>query len=145
MIQMQSKLNVADNSGAKKVMCIKVLGSNQKRYARIGEIIVASVTKESADVLAIKEGLDVIALVKAPQIIIATDLGGYRLSARNQLQGTVTKVIHGAVNSEIDIELSGGDLVAATVTNDSVDTLGLNEGQSATAIFKAGSVILAVG
>ena len=109
-----------------------------------GEVIVASVTKESADVLAIKEGLDAIALVKAPQIIIATDLGGYRLSARNQLQGTVTKVIHGAVNSEIDITLSGGDLVAATVTNDSVDILGLNEGQAATAIFKAGSVILAV-
>lgn len=109
-----------------------------------GEIIVASITKESTDVLGIKEGIEVIALVKAPQIIIATDLGGYRLSARNQLQGTVTKVTRGAVNSEIDIELSGGDLIAATVTNDSVDTLGLNEGQSATAIFKAGSVILAV-
>ena len=110
-----------------------------------GEIIVASITKASADVLEIKEGIEVIALVKAPQIIIATDLGGYRLSARNQLQGTVTKIIHGAVNSEIDITLSGGDLVAATVTNDSVDNLDLNEGQSAMAIFKAGSVILAVG
>jgi molybdate transport system regulatory protein len=110
-----------------------------------GDVIIASITKESADVLAIKQDMEVIALVKAPQIIIATDLGGYRLSARNQLQGTVTKVIHGAVNSEIDIELSGGDLVAATVTNDSVESLGLNEGQSATAIFKAGSVILAVG
>lgn len=109
-----------------------------------GEIIVASITKESTDVLGIKEGIEVIALVKAPQIIIATDLGGYRLSARNQLQGTVTKVTRGAVNSEIDIALSGGDLIAATITNDSVDTLGLNEGQSAIAIFKAGSVILAV-
>lgn len=109
-----------------------------------GEIIVASITKESADVLAIKEGIEVVALVKAPQIIIATDLGCYRLSARNQLQGTVTKVKRGAVNSEVDIALSGGDLVASTVTNDSVDTLGLNEGKSATAIFKAGSVILAV-
>lgn len=109
-----------------------------------GEIIVASITKESADVLAIKEGIEVVALVKAPQIIIATDLGGYRLSARNQLQGTVTKVTLGAVNSEIDIALNGGDLVAATVTNDSVDTLGLKEGQTAIAIFKAGSVILAV-
>jgi molybdate transport system regulatory protein len=109
-----------------------------------GEIIVASVTKESAEVLEIKQEMEVIALVKAPQIIIATDLGGYRLSARNQLQGKVIKVTRGAVNSEIDIALNGGDLVAATVTNDSVDSLGLNEGQSATAIFKAGSVILAV-
>jgi molybdate transport system regulatory protein len=109
-----------------------------------GEIIVASITKESAEVLEIKQEMEVIALVKAPQIIIATDLGGYRLSARNQLQGTVTKVTRGVINSEIDISLNGGDLVAATVTNDSVDSLDLNEGQSATAIFKAGSVILAV-
>lgn len=43
MIQMQSKLFVADNSGAKKIQCIKVLGGSRKRYARIGEIIVASV------------------------------------------------------------------------------------------------------
>lgn len=109
-----------------------------------GDVIVASITKESTDVLDIKKGIEVIALVKAPQIIIATDLGGYRLSARNQLQGTITKVTSGAVNSEIDITLKGGELVAATVTNDSVDTLDLKEGQSAIAIFKAGSVILAV-
>ncbi len=43
MIQMQSKLFVADNSGAKKIQCIKVLGGSGKRYARIGEVIVASV------------------------------------------------------------------------------------------------------
>jgi large subunit ribosomal protein L14 len=43
MIQMQSVLNVADNSGAKTVMCIKVLGSSKRRYAKIGDIIAASV------------------------------------------------------------------------------------------------------
>lgn len=43
MIQMQTNLFVADNSGAKKIQCIKVLGGSRKRYARIGEIIVASV------------------------------------------------------------------------------------------------------
>ncbi len=40
---MQSNLFVADNSGAKKIQCIKVLGGSRKRYARIGEIIIASV------------------------------------------------------------------------------------------------------
>jgi large subunit ribosomal protein L14 len=39
MIQMQSMLNVADNSGAKRVMCIKVLGGSHRRYAGIGDII----------------------------------------------------------------------------------------------------------
>jgi len=109
-----------------------------------GETIVASITKESVDTLAIKTGVNVIALVKAPQIIIVTDFGGYRLSARNQLKGIVTQVKPGAVNSEIDIELSGGEQVTATVTNDSVETLGLRKGQAATAVFKAGAVILAV-
>ena len=43
MIQTRSMLNVADNSGAKKVQCIKVLGGTRKRYAQIGDIIVVSV------------------------------------------------------------------------------------------------------
>lgn len=43
MIQMQSKVLVADNSGAKKVMCIKVLGGSKKRFANIGDIIKISV------------------------------------------------------------------------------------------------------
>jgi len=45
MIQMQSRLDVADNSGAKSVMCIKVLGGTRRRYAQIGDIIVVSVKK----------------------------------------------------------------------------------------------------
>ena len=43
MIQMQSILEVADNSGAKRLMCIKVLGGSKRRYAGLGDIIVASV------------------------------------------------------------------------------------------------------
>ena len=110
-----------------------------------GETIVASITKESAETLGIKTGVQVIALVKAPQIIIVTEVGGYRVSARNQLPGTVILVKPGAVNTEIDIESTGGEQITATVTNDSVETLGLRKGQTVTAIFKAGAVILAVG
>ena len=109
-----------------------------------GETIVATITKESAETLGINIGKDVIALVKAPQIIIVSDFGGYRVSARNQLAGTVTQVKPGAVNAEVIIALKGGESVAATVTNDSVETLGLSKGQAVTAIFKAGAVILAV-
>lgn len=43
MIQQQSRLNVADNTGAKDIMCIRVLGGSFRRYANIGDIIVASV------------------------------------------------------------------------------------------------------
>lgn len=43
MVQTQTILNTADNSGAKKIMCIKVLGDSKRRYARVGDIIAASV------------------------------------------------------------------------------------------------------
>ncbi len=45
MIQTQSRLSVADNSGAKEVMCIKVLGGTRRRYASIGDVIVVSIKK----------------------------------------------------------------------------------------------------
>ena len=45
MIQQQSYLKVADNTGAKEIMCIRVLGGSKKRYANIGDVIVASVKK----------------------------------------------------------------------------------------------------
>lgn len=45
MIQMQTRLTVADNSGAKEVMCIKVLGGSGRRFAGLGDIVVASVKK----------------------------------------------------------------------------------------------------
>ena len=55
MIQPQTMLDVADNTGAKKVMCIKVLGGSRKRYATIGDIIIVTV-KESAPNSATKKG-----------------------------------------------------------------------------------------
>ncbi len=47
MIQQESRLKVADNSGAKEILCIKVLGGTRRRYARVGDIIVASVKDAS--------------------------------------------------------------------------------------------------
>ena len=47
MIQMQSRLDVADNSGAKDVMCIKVLGGSKRRYASIGDIIKVAIKEAS--------------------------------------------------------------------------------------------------
>lgn len=55
MIQMQSRLNVADNSGAKEVQCIKVLGGSRRRVASIGDIIVVSV-KEALPNSKVKKG-----------------------------------------------------------------------------------------
>ncbi len=61
MIQAQTRLNIADNTGAKEIMCIRVLGGSRRRYANIGDVIVASV-KESAPGGVVKKG-DVIKAV----------------------------------------------------------------------------------
>lgn len=55
MIQMQSRLNVADNSGAKEVMCVKVLGGSKRRFAYIGDVIVVSI-KEALPNAKVKKG-----------------------------------------------------------------------------------------
>ncbi len=55
MIQAETKLNVADNSGAKIIECFKVLGGSRRRYARIGDVIVASV-KQAEPRGAVKKG-----------------------------------------------------------------------------------------
>ena len=55
-----------------------------------------------------------------------------KLSARNVLKGKVVQVIKGAVNSEVTIELPGGERLVSIITNTSVDTLGLTEGKKPT-------------
>jgi large subunit ribosomal protein L14 len=55
MIQMQSRLRVADNTGAREVMCVKVLGGSQRRYASVGDIIVVSI-KEALPTAKVKKG-----------------------------------------------------------------------------------------
>jgi len=67
MIQHMSRLDVADNSGAKKVMCIKVLGGTRRRYARLGDIIMVSV-KEAAPDGTVKKG------AKAKAVVVRTKM-----------------------------------------------------------------------
>jgi large subunit ribosomal protein L14 len=55
MIQMRTTLDVADNSGAKRVQCVKVLGGSRRRYARLGDIIVVSI-KEAMPGAKVKKG-----------------------------------------------------------------------------------------
>ena len=70
MIQTESRLKVADNSGAKEVLCIKVLGGSKRRYATIGDVIVVSV-KEAMPNSKVKKG-DV---VKAVVVRTAKEIG----------------------------------------------------------------------
>lgn len=76
MIQQQSYLKVADNSGAKEIMCIRVLGGTGRRYAAIGDVIVASV-KKAAPGGAVKKGEVVRAVVVRTKNGVRRDDGSY--------------------------------------------------------------------
>ena len=67
-----------------------------------------------------------------------------RISARNQLKGTVKKISHGAINSEVIIEITPRVEVIAQITSAAVANLGLKEGMTAYALIKADSVMVGV-
>ncbi|MDP9400650.1 MAG: TOBE domain-containing protein [Actinomycetota bacterium] len=65
-----------------------------------------------------------------------------KISARNQLQGTVRSVTRGEAIANVEVEVAGQRLVAS-ITREAVDELGLDEGSSVTAVIKASDVLLA--
>lgn len=67
-----------------------------------------------------------------------------KISARNVLQGTVKSVEHGAVNSEIVIELGGGEEIVSIITKASAESLGLEVNKKVYAVIKSSDVIVAV-
>jgi molybdopterin-binding protein len=67
-----------------------------------------------------------------------------KLSARNLLKGKVVKVTKGAVNSEVTLELPGGEKLVSIITNSSADALDLAEGVQAYAVIKATNIMIAV-
>jgi molybdate transport system regulatory protein len=109
-----------------------------------GEELVAVVTLQSVKCLGLAVGKEAVALIKAPWVMVMTDAAGFRLSARNSLQGKVSKVSDGAVNAEVIITLAGGTEVYAIVTREAVTELGLAPGVDATAVIKASHIILGV-
>lgn len=107
-----------------------------------GLTLTAIITRTSTETLGLKRGVPAFAMVKASSVLIATGEG--RISARNQFAGRVSRVTRGAVNGEVVVELPAGPMVAATVTNGSIDALKLKVGAAASVVFKASSVILGV-
>ena len=106
--------------------------------------IVAVVTEDSVKSLGLSIGKDAVAYVKAPWVMVLTGEPNVRFSARNQLAGKVRSLVKGAVNTEVSIELNGGTVTHAVVTNEAVLELGLKEGTAAIALIKASHVVLGV-
>ncbi|HET8871651.1 MAG TPA: TOBE domain-containing protein [Aquabacterium sp.] len=109
-----------------------------------GQSIVAVLTSESTRNLGLQVGGPALAWVKSSSVVVMTGGGSVRLSARNQLTGAVVRLHAGAVHTEVVIDLGQGLSVAAVVTHESAMSMGLSEGVTATALFKASSVMVGV-
>ncbi|HIJ94352.1 MAG TPA: TOBE domain-containing protein [Desulfuromonadales bacterium] len=106
--------------------------------------LTAVVTNGAIENLGLKTGAEAYAIIKASSVIIGTDLHDAKVSARNVFCGTIVKVIEGPVNTEIDVEIGGGNSISAIITHGSSERLGLKVGGHACALFKASSVIIGV-
>lgn len=109
-----------------------------------GQRLAATVTRASTESLALRPQMAVIVLIKSSAVMLAVDLTGARVSARNRIEGRVASVTPGAVNAEVVLRAEGGVEVVAVVPQGAVAELGLSPGAEATALIKASDVVLAV-
>lgn len=152
--------NFEDIQQLMRVMAMKTSARNQlrgkvksvKKGAVNGDVIIdigegleifANITNESIDELQLVPGKDAVAIIKASFVILSPDKN-VRISARNRLVGTIVKTIAGAVNSEVKIELPGGRILTAVITNESLQEFGFVPGGECCALVKASHVIIAV-
>ncbi len=103
----------------------------------------ADITMESVKELGLVEGKECYAVIKATNVMFATSkIDG--ISARNQIEGTIVSIKEGAVNGHVTIEDADGVRISGSITNESIESLGLKEGGKAVAIIKATDVMVAV-
>lgn len=108
------------------------------------DTIVSVITDNSVRRLELEPGSEVLAIVKAPSVMLGLEVDRKKISARNILLGTVNRIVFGVVNDEVIIDLSGGNTVTSILTSASVKRLELKEGMQVAAVIKASDVLLAV-
>ncbi len=102
------------------------------------------ITNGSVGSLGLKEGMPAYAVIKASDVILGKGMDGLKLSARNQLDGKVTKLQAGIVSCEVVMELPSGTAVVASITLNGATELGLKDGDMVSAIVKASNVLIGV-
>jgi len=109
-----------------------------------GDKIVAMLTEASVLSLGLAVGSKAVAVVKTPWVTLLSGTPEYRFSARNQLEGVVSALVKGAVNTQVTVTLTGGAKVSAMITNDAAAELALADGVPVIALFKASHVLVGV-
>lgn len=146
MIRRLSVKTSARNQFFGKVSAIKLGPVNVEVELTLtgGDKIHSVITHDGLDNLGLKVGSEAWALVKASWIILAMPHAAAGVSARNKLPGKITRITQGGVNTEVVLQLEGGNSVSVIITNDSVASLNLAVGVEVCAVFKASSVIMGV-
>lgn len=106
------------------------------------EPVCAVITNESLEHLDLQFGTEVYALIKASWVVLSIE-PSIKSSARNHLVGEVVRIAEGAVSSEVILELAGGKLLTAVITNESMAEMQLILGMRAAGLIKASHIILA--
>lgn len=108
-----------------------------------GNVITADITMRSIEELGLEVGKTAYAVIKATDVMFATGkIAG--ISAHNQIAGTVGRLKEGAVNGRVSLSFGEGQHICGTVTNSSIEELGLEVGKEAVAIVKSTNVMVGV-
>ena len=100
------------------------------------------ITNKSVQSLDLREGGEAFALIKASAPILMVEEEGVKLSARNQLSGTVISLDDGAVNSEVMLDIGGGKTLTVVITKHSAEQIAIKPGDRLQAMIKASQIIL---
>ncbi|MCB2217839.1 TOBE domain-containing protein [Desulfofustis glycolicus] len=109
-----------------------------------GDRISSVITDNSVNRLKLEPDTELLAIVKASNVMLGSAIDAGQISARNILTGTIQAITPGAVNDEVTVDLPGGASVTSIITSASVRRLGLHTGKEISAIIKASDVLLAV-
>lgn len=107
-----------------------------------GTRLVSVITCASTKHLGLEIGSKVVAIFKAPWVVLMADTKDAVFSARNQFPGTIVSITEGVVSAEVRVRLDGGEVITSTITMESLREMALEAGQPITAMVKASNVIL---
>ncbi|PKM13540.1 MAG: molybdenum-dependent transcriptional regulator [Gammaproteobacteria bacterium HGW-Gammaproteobacteria-3] len=111
---------------------------------KAGETIMTCMAQASLSELELKIGADAVLLINSDDIMVVTDSGSDRFSARNRLSGQVLRMQQDEVNAQVIILLAGGETLTASITRQSAQAMEFIPGMTVSAIFKASTPILGV-
>ncbi|NCD11973.1 MAG: LysR family transcriptional regulator [Epsilonproteobacteria bacterium] len=106
-----------------------------------GAKLISNITHSAVEELNLHVGDEVVGIIKASSVLLTTTLN-IVTSARNKLFGTICDIKRGEVNAQVSVDIGNGDVITATITTESVDTLGLKEKMHVCAMIKSSSILI---